>query len=174
MFKQTVTIILFVVIAVGSVFAEGMSKKRYADLYSLYSMDSHLGTEVKKCLAAWGTKSPFKNIKSTKFRVINAGGSVFGLGGDTVDSAKTNYPQLILVNAEANVMGKAYMKLLNPKGWYCLNGQVTVMGKTTITLACTASLASTGESTTVLGATRGKGSSGTTVMGKTVIKRDCR
>jgi len=169
----------FVVILSGLLLAAvanagGMSKRQYGDLYDLKSMNSKLGGAAKKCLAAWGTKSPFKNVSATKFRVIESEGSLFGLGSDIKDTSKTSYPQLIVIESGANVMGKSNISLLNPKGWYCLDGNVTVMGKTTITLACKASMANTSDSSTVLGATRGSGASGTTVMGKTVIKRNCK
>lgn len=158
----------------GTASAGGMGKQQYSDLYNLQTMNSKFAGAAKKCISAWGTKSPFKNVSATKFRVIESEGSLFGLGADIKDTAKTNYPQLIVIESGANIMGKSNMNLLNPKGWYCMNGNVTVMGKTTINLACTASMANTTDSNTVLGATRGSGSSGTTVMGKTVINRKCK
>ena len=168
------TFLFYSLLMTTQVIAGGLSQQQYADLYDLKSMDSQFAGAAKKCIASWGSKSPFHNIGKTRFRVIESGGSLFGMGGDITDSTKTAYPQLIVVNAAANVMGKAYFNFLNPNGWYCLNGNVTVMGKTTITLACKAALANTSNSTIVFGASRGGSNGGTTVMGKTVIKRDCR
>ncbi len=173
-YSYYITIILTSLFTNSIAKAGGLGEQQYADLYNLQPMSSVHGKDVKKCLAAWGSNSPFKKTSKLKFRVIEADVKLFGLGSDVYDKASTSYPQLILVASAVNVMGKSTIHLLNPNGWYCLEGKVTVMGKTTINLACKASLATTNDSTTVLGASRGSGNSGTTVMGKTVIKRNCK
>ena len=97
---------------------------------------------------------------------------VFGIGDDITDKDETSDPQLILVRPGVNVMGKLTFHLMNPKGWYCFEKNVTVMAKSEVTVACTAQVASAGPGATVLGSSPGTG--GTTVMGKTTFERKCK
>ena len=160
-----------VVLCSAAANAGGLNEKDYADMYALRDMKSHFGPSIAACLNAWGNQHPFKDKKKIKFRVIEGNVKVFGVGGNIYDDSPTNYPQLILVKPGVNVMGKMAYDLLNPNGWYCLKAKVNVMGKSVINLACKAHLASTSGTTTVLGASQGQ--SGTTVLGKTVVNREC-
>jgi hypothetical protein len=127
---------------------------------------------VKACLEAWGDTHPFKDDSKLRFRVLETSVKVFGIGDDISDKDETDDPQLILVRPGVNVMGKLTFHLMNPKGWYCFEKNVTVMAKSEITVACTAQVASAGPGATVLGSSPGKG--GTTVMGKTTFERTCK
>jgi hypothetical protein len=134
--------------------------------------DSEYWPVVKACLGAWGDAHPFKDDSKLRFRVLETSVKVFGIGDDISDKDGTDDPQLILVRPGVNVMGKLTFHLMNPKGWYCFEKNVTVMAKSEITVACTAQVASAGPGATVLGSSPGKG--GTTVMGKTTFERTCK
>jgi len=127
---------------------------------------------VKSCLDAWGDSHPFKDESTVRFRILEASVKVFGVGSDISDDAETNEPRLVLVRPGVNVMGKMTFNLMNPKGWYCFEKNVTVMAKSEVTVACTARVASGGPGATVMGSSPGKG--GTTVMGKTTFERKCK
>jgi len=134
--------------------------------------DSEYWPAVKACLEAWGDKQPFNDDSKLRFRVLETSVKVFGIGDDITDKDETDDAQLILVRPGVNVMGKLTFHLMNPKGWYCFEKNVTVMAKSEITVACTAQVASAGPGATVLGSSPGKG--GTTVMGKTTFERKCK
>ncbi len=134
--------------------------------------DSEYWPAVKACLTAWGDTHPFKDDSKLRFRVLETSVKVFGIGDDITDKEETSDPQLILVRPGVNVMGKLTFHLMNPKGWYCFEKNVTVMAKSEITVACTAQVASAGPGATVLGSSPGTG--GTTVMGKTTFERKCK
>ena len=134
--------------------------------------DSEYWPAVKACLEAWGDKQPFNDDSKLRFRVLETSVKVFGIGDDISDKDETEDAQLILVRPGVNVMGKLTFHLMNPKGWYCFEKNVTVMAKSEITVACTAQVASAGPGATVLGSSPGKG--GTTVMGKTTFERKCK
>jgi hypothetical protein len=134
--------------------------------------DSEYWPAVKACLEAWGDKHPFKDDSKVRFRVLETSVKVFGIGADIDDQEETADPQLILVRPGVNVMGKLTFHLMNPKGWYCFEKNVTVMAKSEVTVACTAQVASAGPGATVMGSSPGKG--GTTVMGKTTFERKCK
>lgn len=127
---------------------------------------------VKSCLDAWGDAHPFKDDAKLRFKVLETSVKVFGIGSDISDEAETSDPQLVLVRPAVNVMGKLTFHLMNPKGWYCFEKNVTVMAKSEITVACDTRVASGGPGATVLGSSPGKG--GTTVMGKTTFDRKCK
>ena len=95
--------------------------------------------------------------------------SVFGAGGKLEDLKKSAKPELVYVKSSVNVLGKNVIKLLNPKGWYCLNSSTNVLGKAIIELHCNAKLTLSKSGATVLGSNDTTG--GTTVLGKTKIKR---
>ena len=149
---------------------EGLSRKEYSDMFALHGQDSTYWPSIAQCLIAWGN-TPFKDADSKKFRVIESSVKVFGIGDNTNDEVKTNYPQLILVRPTVSVMSKTTYNLNNPNGWYCFKGQVNVMGKSIINLACKTHIADSKGSETVMGKNEEK--SGTTVMGKTVVNRKC-
>jgi hypothetical protein len=127
---------------------------------------------VKACLEVWGDTHPFKDDSNLRFRMLETSVKVFGIGADISDDAETNEPQLVLVRPGVNVMGKLTFHLMNPKGWYCFEKNVTVMAKSEVTVACTSRVASAGPGATVMGSSPGKG--GTTVMGKTTFERKCK
>ncbi len=127
---------------------------------------------AKACLAVWGDSHPFKDDSKLRFRVLDSSVKIFGIGTDITDNAETTEPQLIVVRPGVNLMGKLTFHLMNPKGWYCFEKNVTVMAKSEVTLACTAQVASAGPGATVMGSSPGQG--GTTVMGKTVFVRKCK
>jgi len=134
--------------------------------------DSEHWPAVKSCLDAWGDTHPFKDDSKLRFRVLEVSVKVFGIGDDITDKDETDDPQLILVRPGVNVMGKLTFHLMNPKGWYCFEKNVTVMAKSEVTVACDAHVASAGPGATVMGSSPGKG--GTTVMGKTTFERKCK
>jgi hypothetical protein len=134
--------------------------------------DSQYWPVVKACLAVWGDSHPFKDESKLRFRVIESNVKVFGIGADIIDDVETSEPQLILVRPAVNVMGKLTFRLMNPKGWYCFEKNITVMAKSEVTLACTAQVAAGSGGSTVMGSSPGQG--GTTVMGKTVFERKCK
>jgi hypothetical protein len=122
--------------------------------------DSEYWPVVKSCLEVWGDKHPFNDDSKTRFRILDTSVKVFGIGADISDNEETSDPQLTLVRPGVNVMGKLTFHLMNPKGWYCFEKNVTVMAKSEITVACTAQVASAGP--------------GATVMGKTTFERTCK
>ena len=134
--------------------------------------DSEYWPAVKACLAVWGDSHPFTDESKLRFKVIESSVKVFGIGTDITDDGETKDPQLVLVRPAVNVMGKLTFHLMNPKGWYCFEKNVTVMAKSEITVACSTQVASAGPGATVMGSSPGRG--GTTVMGKTVIDRKCK
>lgn len=154
-------------------FADELNQQQYADKFVLYNMRSEYGKDVKACLKSWGNEHPFKDKAHLQFRVIDDNVKVFGMGDNVNDDTATSYPQMILVRPAVNVMGKMVYKLVNPNGWYCMDSNVNVMGKSEIKLACKAKLTSTHGSVTILGKGSATEKSGTTVMGKTEIKRLC-
>ena len=104
---------------------------------------------VRACLANWGDH-PFDR-RNPKFRVLGTQVKVFGFGGDINETRRTESPELVLIKSNVSVMTVSHMNLLNPNGWYCFQGKVTVMAKSIIILDCNAHLASTSPGTTVLG-----------------------
>ena len=125
---------------------------------------------VDQCIAAWGSKSPFRN-GTPHGVVIDTGVKVFGLGKSQSGSdAPTDKPTLVLVRTPVNVMGKSTIRLSNPKGWYCFEDAVTVAGKINISAHCSANLASAkGGGTAVMGANTAN--QGVSVMGALRITR---
>src|SRR5262245_26022404 len=125
---------------------------------------------LDQCIAAWGSKSPFRKGTPADV-VIGTGVKVFGIGSSqSGNDAPTSKPSLVLVRSATNVAGKSTIKLSNPKGWYCFEDAVTVMGKINIVAHCNANVASAkGGSTAVMGANTA--SQGTAVMGALRITR---
>lgn len=122
--------------------------------------------EIQTCLTKWG-KTPF--TRTSKFRVISARVKVMGIGKDIDDTASTNEPELVLIRPAVTVMGKTAINLGNPNGWYCLKGEVAVMGKMEINVNCKAHFASSKDGATVMGSD--DQGTGTTVMGSTRVNR---
>ena len=138
----------------------------------LAGKNSEYWPAVKACLGAWGDTHPFKDESTLRFKVLETSVKVFGIGSDISDTAETSDPQLILVRPGVNVMGKLTFHLMNPKGWYCFEKNVTVMAKSEVTVGCTTQVASGGPGASVMGSSPGTG--GTTVMGKTTFERKCK
>lgn len=126
--------------------------------------------DVKACLKNFG-KHPF-NAEKPQFDVLSAKVKVLGIGGSTVDDNITKEPKLILIKPNVTVLSKANLNLLNPNGWYCLKGQVAVLGKSIINLNCKAKITSSSDGVTVLGGS--DGDNGVTVLGSTrVVRTGC-
>ena len=136
---------------------------------SAFASDQDAGdiSTVQACLKNFG-KHPF-NAEKPHFRVMAAKVRVFGIGGKTQDEVATNKPELILVKPNVSVMSKSDLNLLNPNGWYCLKGQVSVLGKSLIHLHCDAKLTSSRDGVTVLGGN--DHDAGVTVLGTTNLDR---
>jgi hypothetical protein len=120
---------------------------------------------IENCLSAWGIH-PFGN--NPRYRTLAVSVKVFGIGGSTADTGRTDGPALVLVNPGVNVMGETTLELLNPNGWYCLRSNVNVMGNLRIRADCRAHLASAANGATVLGSN--PESKGVTVLGSTRIE----
>jgi hypothetical protein len=125
---------------------------------------------VKACLKNFG-KHPF-NAEHPTFRTMSAKVRVFGIGQSSHDEKPTDKPELVLVKPNVAVFSKNDLDLLNPNGWYCLKGQVSVLGKSEIHLHCKAKLASSRGGVTVFGGN--DHDSGVTVLGSSRLTRvDC-
>jgi len=123
---------------------------------------------IAACLRTWG-QSPFAGAEAPRFKVLGSSVKVFGIGSDVTDEGTTAEPQLVLVKSVVNVLGKARFRLMNPNGWYCFESAVTVLGKSEITAACGAHLASSADGVAVAGGN--VGADGVTVLGKAVVQR---
>lgn len=128
--------------------------------------------EIKACLSHW-QGHPFKT-ESPKFRTLTSRVKVMGIGDETTDDVKTDKPELILIKPNVTVMSKSILRLLNPNGWYCMKGKVSVMGKSEIQLHCHAKLASSNSGAVVMGSDHAD-SGGVTVLGSTrVVRVGCK
>lgn len=149
----------------------GLDQRQYSNQFPLQGYKSRHWPDVETCLKQWGDH-PFQDAKRVRFRVIEPDVKIFGLGGNVVDVAETSYPQLIYIRPAVSVMSKVTYELMNPNGWYCFKSKVNVMGKSVIKAACNAHIVTAKGKTTVLG--KGEDDKkGTTVMGKSLIERDC-
>jgi hypothetical protein len=127
--------------------------------------------EIRACLEHWH-EHPFKG-EHPKFRTLISRVKVMGIGDEVGDTAKTAKPDLVLVKPNVTVMSKSVLKLLNPNGWYCLKGKVSVLGKSEIQLHCKAKLASSNSGAVVMGSDNAD-TGGVTVLGETRVTRvDC-
>jgi hypothetical protein len=139
---------------------------------SVFASDQDPGdiAAVKACLKNFG-KHPFHGDKP-KFRTMAAKVRVFGIGGSSHDETATDKPELVLVKPNVAVLSKNDLNLLNPNGWYCLKGQVSVLGTSEIHLHCKAKLAASKDAVTVMGGNDHE--TGVTVLGTTKVTRvDC-
>jgi hypothetical protein len=125
---------------------------------------------IDQCISAWGPKSPFRKGAKPE-QVIGTGVKVFGLGSSqSGHDTPTDKPTLVLVRSAVNVAGKSTIRLSNPKGWYCFEDTVTVMGKTSIVAHCNAQLAGAkGDGTAVMAAN--DANQGVAVMGALRVTR---
>lgn len=133
-----------------------------------FAGESKYDKNVRECLKHW-KKTPFSS-KNLNYKTISTSVSVFGAGKDIIDDEKTKGPKLVFIKPSVNVLGGKLIQLKNPNGWYCLKSNTNVLGKATIELHCKAKLAIASTGATVLGSDKG-GQKGTTVLGKTKIKR---
>ena len=137
---------------------------------SLLASEAGDETAITKCLAAWG-KHPFKG-KNPSYRTLRNHGKNHGYRERCGRQRTTSKPELILIKPAVNVMTKTAFRLLNPNGWYCFASNVTVMGVSAITAACSTHLASAHDGVAVAGSNTD--TEGVTVLGKAEVTRvDC-
>lgn len=122
---------------------------------------------IEDCLENWDHHS-FPGERP-KFKTLSGKVKVLGIGGGIEDTRPTDQPELILIKPAVNVLSKMDMKLMNPNGWYCLKGKVSVLGKIEVTLHCNAHLTSSQEGANVLGGSDRK--DGVTVLGTSRFRR---
>lgn len=122
--------------------------------------------DIKSCLSKF-EGHPFDKTNPS-YTTIAAKVKVLGVGGSTVDEVVTDTPKLILIRPAVTVLAKSHIRLMNPNGWYCIKGQVSVLGKAVIHLHCNAKLASSEDGVTVLGG----GENGVTVLGSSQLVRE--
>lgn len=132
--------------------------------------DSGDADALQTCLRKW-KDHPFQvDGKSiADYRTIGSSVKVLWIGEDPADERKTEKPELILVKPTVGVLSERRLSLMNPNGWYCLKANVTILAKSEITVACKASIESGSDNVTVAAS----GEKGVTVLGKTVIRRNC-
>jgi hypothetical protein len=141
-------------------------------LFFLFSINAFALSDeqaIEQCLSNF-KKHPFSKV-NPDYRVLTSKVKVLGIGPENTDEVTTEKDELILVNTTVNVLSKTTYKLLNPKGWYCFKGKVTVLGSTLIELDCRANLTSSNNDVTVLGSNNDGVSNGVTVLGSTSVKR---
>ena len=124
--------------------------------------------DMDACLKSW-RKHPFGN--NPPFRKLKSSVKVLGIGGSVDDKESTAKPALILVKHSVSVMSKQTYNLMNPNGWYCLKGPVTVLGKSEINAHCKCHLAYSDEGVAVAASNEETG--GVAVLGKIKVNRSC-
>ncbi len=123
---------------------------------------------VRECLKNW-PKAPFKDSESLSFDVLEPSVKVIGIGGKDIYDGPSEKAKLVLVKASVNVMSKSTMKLMNPKGWYCIKGSTAVLGSVHFEVDCKAQVASVNDGkVAVLGAAEKEG---VAVLGSVRLKR---
>ena len=122
---------------------------------------------LKACLRSWG-KHPFVE-GNLDYRTIAPSVRVFGIGVSVQDDRETEQPELVLIKPSVSVFSKGTLKLLNPQGWYCLEGKVAVFSAVDIQIDCRANLASSSDGATVLGSNDRR--DGVTVFGTSNVTR---
>jgi len=122
---------------------------------------------VETCLKNWG-RHPFVE-GNLDYRTIAPSVRVFGVGVSVEDDRATEQPELVLIKPSVSVFSKGTLKLLNPQGWYCLEGKVTVFSAVDIQIDCRANLASSSDGATVLGSNDRR--DGVTVFGTSNVNR---
>lgn len=156
-------------VLIRSVFSVAVASTLVSVLPSVLASDQDAGdiAAVRACLRNF-EKHPFNAEKPT-FRTMGAKVRVFGIGESTQDEKSSEKPELVLVKPNVAVLSKTELNLLNPNGWYCLKGQVAVLGKSEVYLHCKAKLASSRDGVTILGANDHDG--GVTVLGASRVVR---
>jgi hypothetical protein len=122
---------------------------------------------LETCLKNWG-RHPFVE-GNLDYRTIAPSVRVFGVGVSVEDDRATERPELVLIKPSVSVFSKGTLKLLNPQGWYCLEGKVTVFSAVDIQIDCRANLASSSDGATVLGSNDRR--DGVTVFGTSNVNR---
>lgn len=150
-----------------------VSHAAFADSSSGNGDENGDDVAVRSCLKHWGKKQPFGN-ELPAYKTLSSKVKILGIGKDISDEKETAAPALLLIKPNVNVLSKSTMTLMNPNGWYCIKGQVTVLGKADINLHCKANLASSHDGATVLGGSDHDGSGregAVTVLGASRINR---
>jgi len=127
--------------------------------------------DINACLKAWG-KHPF-GAENQTYRTIGATVKVIGIGSSIDDEKKTEKPELVLVKPPVSVLTKQTIRLLNPNGWYCLKGAVTVLGKAVITVDCKAKLISSDDGVAIAGSDKDKMGSASVLAKLQIDKVGC-
>jgi len=124
---------------------------------------------IKKCLDAWGGKSPFTT--ASPYRKIAAAVNVLGFGNSIDDTNASADPELVVIGAAVNVLSTSKYRLLNPKGWYCLIADVNVASKLTIDLQTDAHLADSRVDVDIMSTGSNAGIVAVSVMSDVTVKR---
>jgi hypothetical protein len=122
---------------------------------------------LRACLKSWG-QHPFVE-GNLSYRTIAPSVRVFGTGVSVRDDRATEQPELVLVKPSVSVFSRSTIALLNPQGWYCLNGKVAVFSSVDIQIDCRANLASSSDGATVMGSNERR--DGVTVFGNSNVYR---
>ena len=122
---------------------------------------------LKACLKHFG-KHPFVE-GNLAYRTIAPSVRVFGIGVSVQDDRETQQPELVLIKPSVSVFSEVTLKLLNPQGWYCMEGKVAVFSAVEIQIDCRANLASSSNGATVLGSNDKR--DGVTVFGTSKVNR---
>jgi len=122
---------------------------------------------LEACLKNWGTH-PFVE-GNLAHRTIAPSVRVFGIGVSVQDDRETEQPELVLIKPSASVFSKGTLKLLNPQGWYCLEGKLAVFSAVDIQIDCRTNLASSSDGATVLASNDRR--DGVTVLGTSHVNR---
>lgn len=97
---------------------------------------------IGKCLALWGTNSPFGQTINN-FEKVYASVTIGGSGTPINDTVRTEDPKLILVVAGVAVNSNVTYNMLNPNGYYCIKVGVNVETNLTANIHCNAHVAQT-------------------------------
>ena len=119
------------------------------------------------CLKNWG-QHPFVE-GNLDYRTIAPSVRVFSTGVSVQDNRETKEPELVLIKPSVSVLSVVTVRLLNPQGWYCLYGKVSVFSAVDIHIDCRANLASSRDGATVLGSNDRR--DGVTVFGTSNVNR---
>lgn len=122
---------------------------------------------LSACLKHWG-KHPFVE-GNLDYRTIAPSVRVFSTGVSVQDDRETKEPELVLIKPSVSVFSEVTVRLLNPQGWYCLDGKVAVFSAVDIHIDCRANLASSRDGATVLGSNDRR--DGVTVFGTSNVNR---
>jgi hypothetical protein len=101
---------------------------------------------IRKCLNLWGTH-PFKNVTQQNFKQMAPNVALFGIEINPVeDFDDTSFDKLVLIDVSFKIASTVNMKLMNPRGWYCVKADISsgvegIPNTTNVSLACGAKLA---------------------------------